>query len=125
MQVDEYELAAVRDFIRSLNSKRDSVVVVEGKKDEEALNGLGFSGKVCQFHKFKGLAKFADWAARHKSLILLLDSDRKGAYLTRRIVSQVERRVEIDLSYRRKLVAITRGKIRHVEDLSAYKTSYQ
>ncbi len=125
VDIDESEASAVRDFIKNLNSKRDSVVVVEGKKDEAALAGLGFSGKICQFHKFKGLAKFADWASRHKRIILLLDSDRKGAYLTRRIISQLEHRVAIDLSYRRKLIAITRGKIRHVEDLSVYKSSYQ
>lgn len=125
MEFDESEASAICDFIKSLNSVRDGVVVVEGKKDEEALNSLGFSGRICQFHKFKGLARFADWASRHKRLILLLDSDRKGAYLTRRIISMLEHRVAIDLSYRRKLVAITRGKIRHVEDLSAYKTIWQ
>lgn len=120
VEIDESETEAVYDLIRSLNSKKDSIVVVEGKKDMDALCKLGFSGKACQFHSFKGLANFADSVARHKRLILLLDSDRKGAYLTKRILSQLEHRMTVDLSFRRKLTAITKGKIRHIEDLAAY-----
>ncbi len=120
MEFDESELAEIYDLIKSLNSRKGSIVVVEGKKDEAALQHLGFSGKVYQFHSFKGLAKFADAVSGHKRLILLLDSDRKGSYLTRRIVSQLEHRTTVDLSFRRKLTAITKGKIRHIEDLSLY-----
>src|SRR5437660_1159029 len=58
--------------------------------------------------------------ARYRHLIVLLDSDRKGRYLTRRIISQLEHRMTIDLSFKRKLVAITKGKVRNVENLSSY-----
>ncbi|HJU14067.1 MAG TPA: toprim domain-containing protein [Candidatus Nitrosotalea sp.] len=123
MEFDESEISEICDFIKSLNSKKDSIVAVEGRKDEEALKRLGFSGTVCQFHAFKGLAKFADFVSGYRHLILLLDSDRKGAYLTKRILSQLEHRMTVDLSFRRKLTAITKGKIRHIEDLSLYKLS--
>ncbi|TLX89176.1 MAG: topoisomerase [Thaumarchaeota archaeon] len=96
------------------------MVVVEGKKDENALKRLGFSGRVCQFHSFKGLAKFIDSMPRYRNLIILLDSDRKGRYLTRRIISQLQHRMAIDLTFKRKLIAITKGKVRNVEDLSSY-----
>ena len=117
------EISGVEDLIESLNSRKDSIVVVEGRKDEEALKALGFTGRVCQFHKFKGLARFADYVAVYENLVLLLDSDRKGAYLTRRIRSLLEHRTTIDLSYRRKLTVITKGRIRHIEDLKMYQTS--
>ena len=120
MIVDDSEIAEVRNFIRLLNSKKNSIVVVEGKKDENALKRLGFSGRVCQFHSFKGLTKFVDSMPRYRHLIVLLDSDRKGRYLTRRIISQLEHRMTIDLSFKRKLVAITKGKVRNVENLSSY-----
>jgi len=94
--------------------------VVEGKRDEEALKKLGFSGRICQFHSFKGLTRFVDSMPRYKSLILLLDLDRKGSYLTKRIISQLQHRMRIDLSFRRKLVAITKGKVRHIENLTLY-----
>lgn len=122
MDVDEAESSQIHDLIASLNSRRDSIVVVEGKKDEAALVHLGYAGNICQFHKFKGLTNFADSVSRYRRLIVLLDSDRKGAYLTKRILSQLEHRMIVDLSYRRRLTAITKGKIRHVEDLSLYKS---
>jgi len=114
------EISKVKDFVKSLNSEHHSIIVVEGKRDEQALEKLGFTGKMCQFHSFKGLIKFADSMPKYKNLILLLDSDRKGRYLTKRIVSQLRHRMSIDLSYRKQLTIITKGRIRNVEDLSIY-----
>jgi len=120
VNLDNSEIIEVRNFVRLLNLKKNSIVVVEGKKDENALKRLGFSGRVCQFHSFKGLAKFIDSMPRYRNLIILLDSDRKGRYLTRRIISQLQHRMTIDLTFKRKLIAITKGKVRNVEDLSSY-----
>ena len=114
------EVFKVRDFIKSLNSEHHSIIVVEGKRDEQALQKLGYTGKICQFHSFKGLIKFADSMPKYKNLILLLDSDRKGRYLTKRIISQLQHRMPVDLSYRKQLTIITKGRIRNVEDLTLY-----
>ena len=57
---------------------KDSLVVVEGKRDSAALKKIGFSGKVVEFHKFGGMINFADSVARHENLIILFDGDRKG-----------------------------------------------
>ncbi|MDE1764049.1 MAG: toprim domain-containing protein [Thaumarchaeota archaeon] len=120
MDLDESEIDEVHEFIKSLNSRKDSIVVVEGKRDKEALEKLGFTGNICQFHSFQGLMKFVDCAMEYKNLIVLLDSDRKGAYLTKRIISQLGHRMSVDLSFRRKLTTITKGKARHIEDLFSY-----
>ena len=120
MHLDESEISELHHFIKSLNSKKDCIVVVEGKKDEEALQELGFSGRICQFHSFKGLVKFVDSMPKYKNLIVLFDYDRKGAYLTKRTISHLEHRMTVDLSFRRKLTKITKGKARHIEDLSLY-----
>lgn len=121
MSVTESEIYEIKEFIDSLNSEKESAVVVEGKRDSAALKKLGFTEKVLEFHKFGGLTKFADSVSDHKSLIILFDSDRKGKYLTRRVIEQLERRTRIDLSYKRKLAQITRGKVRAIEDLDAYE----
>ena len=118
--IDESEIIQLQNFIHSLNSKKDSIVVVEGKRDTSALKKLGYSGNICEFHSFKGLARFADSVAPYKNLIILFDGDRKGKYLTSKIISRLEHRIRIDLSFKRKLVTITKGKIRHIEDLSTY-----
>jgi 5S rRNA maturation endonuclease (ribonuclease M5) len=120
MNVTESEIIKIHNFIDLLNSKKDSIVVVEGKRDALALKNLGYSGKLCEFHSFKGLTKFADSIVSYKNLIILFDGDRKGKYLTSKIISRLEHRIRIDLSFKRKLVSITKGKIRHIEDLSTY-----
>jgi len=121
MEFSEQEISDVKNFIISLNSKANSAVIVEGKRDADALKGLGFSGKVLEFHKFGGVSKFADLASRYKHLIVLFDSDRKGKYLTGKIMEQLERRTKVDLSFKKELVTITKGKIRCIEQLSCYK----
>ncbi len=114
------EITELQDLIQKLNSIKNGIVVVEGKRDEHALRRIGFSGKIFQFHSFKGLAKFIDKIPTNGRLVLLLDSDRKGRYLTKRIISLLQHRVELDLTFRRKITLITKGKIRNIEDLSRY-----
>jgi 5S rRNA maturation endonuclease (ribonuclease M5) len=94
---------------------------VEGKCDSIALRKLGFSGKILEFHSFKGIVIFSDSVAKYKNIILLLDGDRKGRYLTKRIIKLLEHRTKIDLSFKKKLISITKGKIRFIEQLVCYE----
>ena len=111
MEFPESEIAEIKKFMDLLNSQKDSVVVVEGKRDSAALVKLGYSGKILEFHKFNGMIKFADSAAKYRKLILLLDGDRKGRYLTKKIIELLEHRTKIDLLFKKKLVSITKGRI--------------
>ena len=122
MEFSEKEIDDMKKFIKHLNSKNESVVVVEGKRDSIALEKLGFSGKILEFHSFKGIVKFSDSVAKYKNIILLLDGDRKGKYLTKRIIDLLEHRTKIDLSFKKKLVSITKGKIRFIEQLICYES---
>ncbi len=124
MRVTEQEVQDIRNFILLLNSQVDSVVIVEGKRDSAALKKLGFSGKVLELHKFGGMIKFVDSVAKYQRLIILLDGDRKGRYLTRKIVEQLQHRTKVDLSFKRKLVSITKGKIRFIEQLVCYESFF-
>ena len=121
MEFSEKEIDEIKKFIKHLNSKKESVVVVEGKRDSIALRKLGFSGKAIEFHSFKGLVKFSDFVAKYKSVILLLDGDRKGRYLTKRIIDLLDHRTKIDLLFKKKLNSITKGKIRFIEQLVCYE----
>ena len=103
MEFSEKEIDDIKKFIKHLNSKNESIVVVEGKRDSVALRKLGFSGKILEFHSFKGIVKFSDSVAKYKNIILLLDGDRKGRYLTKRIIDLLEHRTKIDLSFKKKL----------------------
>ncbi len=125
MRVSQEEIQDLKKFIILLNSKIGSAVIVEGKRDSSALKKIGYSGTILEFHRFRGLRKFVDSVSEYKSLILLLDGDRKGRYLTAKIVQQLERRNRIDLSFKKKLVAITKGKIRFIEELGFYESFLQ
>jgi len=124
MEFPESEIAEIKKFMDLLNSQKDSIVVVEGKRDSAALIKLGYSGKILEFHKFNGMIKFADSAAKYRKLILLLDGDRKGKYLTKKIIELLERRTKIDLLFKKKLVSITKGKIRFIEQLVCYESYF-
>jgi len=124
MEFPESELVEIKKFINLLNSQKEGVVVVEGKRDSAALVKLGYSGKILEFHKFNGMIKFADSAAKYRKLILLLDGDRKGKYLTKKIIELLEHRTKIDLLFKKKLVSITKGKIRFIEQLVCYESYF-
>jgi 5S rRNA maturation endonuclease (ribonuclease M5) len=124
MEFPESEIAEIKKFVNLLNSQKNSVVVVEGKRDSAALKKLGYSGKIIEFHRFNGMIKFTDSAAKYRKLILLLDGDRKGRYLTKKIIGLLEHRTKIDLLFKKKLVTITKGKIRFIEQLVCYESYF-
>ena len=124
MLVSEQEIIELQNFISQLNLKTDSIVIVEGKRDSIALKKLGFTGKILEFHRFRGMIDFADSVAKYNNLIILLDRDKKGRYLTGKIISLLQRRIKIDLSYKRKLRQITKGKIMFIEQLVCYESYF-
>lgn len=122
MIVEEREIIEMKDFVVHLNSMKESIVVVEGKRDSEALKKIGFSGRVVEFHKFGGMINFVDSVARHENLIILFDGDRKGKYFTRKTIQLLQRRTNVDLTFKRKLTSITKGKIKFIEQLVCYES---
>lgn len=121
---DDRTIEQLRTFIDMLNeeSKKGSVVVVEGKRDAEALSRIGFIGRPAVFHHFRGVSDFVDCHEEMgQKIILLLDMDRTGKSLTSKLLVQLQsRRRNATLFYKKTLAAITRGKVRHVEDLLVY-----
>lgn len=122
MLVTEQEISEIRDFIFQLNSMKKSVVVVEGKRDSRALRLLGYTGQVLEFHRYGGMINFTDTVAKYEKIIILFDRDRKGRYLTGRALSLLQRRAKVDLTFKRKLRLITRGKIMFIEQLVCYES---
>ena len=122
MLVSEQEILKLKDFVFELNSIKNSVVVVEGKKDSSALKKLGYSGKILEFHRFGGMINFIDSVAKYERLIILFDRDKKGRTLTGKTIQLLQRRTKVDLSFKRKLRIITKGKIMFIEQLVCYES---
>ncbi len=65
---------------------------------------------------------FTDSVAKYENLILLFDRDKKGRRLTGKTIKLLQRRTKLDLSYKRKLREITKGKIMFIEQLVCYES---
>src|SRR5262245_5653839 len=121
---DDETLERVRNFVRMLNEEyeKGSVIVVEGRRDADALASVGFTGTPTVFHHFKGIADFLDFhEPGGRRMVLLLDMDRTGKNLTRKILSQLQaRRHNVSLFHKSTLARITKGKIKHVEELAMF-----
>ena len=120
--MSEQEILELKEFIFQLNTIENSAVIVEGKRDSNALRRLGFAGKILEFHRFAGMVNFTDSAAKFERLIILFDRDKKGRALTGKTIQLLQRRTKVDLSFKRKLRIITKGKIMFIEQLVSYES---
>lgn len=122
MQVTIQEIEDLKNFVTLLNIQQNSIVVVEGKKDSKALRSIGFVGIIIEFHKLGGFINFVDFVANFENVIILFDNDRKGRQLTAKAVYHLQRRTNVNLSFKYKLVQITKGKIQFIEQLARYES---
>ncbi len=118
-RIKEEEVEELKEFIEMLNhaSSKGALVVVEGKRDVMALTNLGFSGNIITLNA--SLSKIAS-SIESREVILLLDMDSKGRYLTKRLASMIPPR-KVNLFYKKRLLEVTRGRIRRIEELTIYK----
>ena len=122
MLVSEQEILELKEFIFQLNSIEKGVVIVEGKRDSDALRKIGYIGRVLEFHRFSGMVDFTDSVAKFERLIILFDRDKKGRTLTQKTIQLLQRRTKVDLTFKKKLRIITKGKIMFIEQLVSYET---
>ncbi|MGI0079884.1 MAG: toprim domain-containing protein [Nitrososphaerales archaeon] len=111
---------SLSDYMRKLNDEENALVVVEGVRDAKALRDSGFGGDIFMLCHNTNVTKLEDKALKFKKTILLLDNDSEGMKLTARTQKILRGRVKLDLSYQRSLLPASKGKIRHIEELSNY-----
>jgi len=119
------KIRELKEFVDQINneSTKDSLILVEGKRDLEALSYLGCSGNIQAYHNYKSIVDLADnFRVKYKKLILLLDLDDTGRIMTRKISHILNQRY-IDNYYRNKIIRITQGKIRTIEELRSFYNS--
>ncbi|MDI6724728.1 MAG: toprim domain-containing protein [Methanobacterium sp.] len=95
-------------------------ILIEGKKDEEALNELGINGKIIKVSG-SGLKLFeiAEMATESSSkVIILTDFDKKGEILAKKLSEDIQSLgSHPDLSIRKKIMGISRKYIKDIESL--------
>ncbi|MCK5030014.1 MAG: hypothetical protein KAR64_00965 [Thermoplasmatales archaeon] len=89
-------------IIDDLGEENRSIpIIVEGKKDIEALRKLDISGSIISVNAGLPLIDFCDKIAQEQTdIIILTDWDRKGGYLCRTIKKNLEGRVNCNTKYR-------------------------
>lgn len=95
-------------------------ILIEGKKDEEALNELGINGNIIKVSG-SGLKLFeiAEMATKSSSkVIILTDFDKKGEILAKKLSKDIQSLgSHPDLSIRRKIMNSSRKYIKDIESL--------
>jgi 5S rRNA maturation endonuclease (ribonuclease M5) len=99
----------------------DTPILVEGRKDREALRLLGFKGAILLINKGKSLSNVADnIAMKYERIIILTDWDKKGDFLAERMRILLEDNdVECNMEIRRRLSSLLSSHITTVEELTS------
>ena len=104
----------------SLRAEQGTPVLIEGKKDEEALNKLGIQGNIIKVSG-SGLKLFevAEIAVKSSSeVIILTDFDKKGNILAKKLSNDIQSLgSHPDLNIRKNIMNITRKYIKDIESL--------
>ena len=105
-------------------SAKGKPIVVEGKKDVEALRALGVAGTVLTVKT--GGKSFLDAVSEIEKMgapevILFLDFDRRGKEGTKRLKQSLERaKIKPNVKFWRALSALVGKEIQCIESLTAY-----
>ena len=119
----EEKLVKILDLLAE-ESKNGIPIIVEGKNDIKTLRKLGISGLIITV-KTKGKS-FFDVVSEIQEIgslkvILLLDFDKRGKQGTKYLQESLEHvKVKYNITYWRKLMALTGREIQYIESLEAY-----
>ncbi|MDP2156224.1 MAG: hypothetical protein Q8K68_00770 [Nitrospirota bacterium] len=111
----------LREVIEALcEANKRFPVVVEGKKDLQALRKLGLAGDIMPLHSGKGLYEFSDeLAERFTKVILLLDWDAKGETLFASLKNNLRGHWEEYAAFRELLRLLCQKDIKDIESIPA------
>lgn len=113
-------LGNTQNFIMKLSQESEdgALVVVEGPNDVQALRSLGFNGKSHMLCWNAGLSRLPAEMILHNKVIPLLDLDKEGRALTKKIIVIAEKiGVKVDLFFWRQIVPLTEGSITEIQEL--------
>jgi 5S rRNA maturation endonuclease (ribonuclease M5) len=90
---DDYRVEKIADMIGELSGHSSSGVpiLVEGKRDENALKELGVRGRIIRIRQHrKRLFELTEELSKYKSIVILTDFDQEGEALSQEIRRQLQ-----------------------------------
>lgn len=118
-----YDLEALEELISSLKevSLQGAAIIVEGRRDEQALRALGLKGPVIMASRRPALHLAEDAARSFGQIVLLTDWDEKGDEMAKTIEVHLRSAgSRPDLEIRSRLKKLVKKEIKDVESLSFY-----
>lgn len=93
-------------------------IIVEGKKDKNALKSMGFSGQIITLHSGKSLYEFSENVSnRFNKVVLLIDWDEKGEELYSKLGENLSGMWEDFASIRELLKILCQKEISEIEQI--------
>ncbi|HSW63999.1 MAG TPA: toprim domain-containing protein [Dissulfurispiraceae bacterium] len=119
LSLDVLRADKLREALERLYHVNEQVpIVVEGKRDVEALRMLGFSGEILTLHGRRGFYEFAEEIhERYGNIVLLLDWDEKGEALQSQMRALLPGLWEEHAPIRESLINLCQKDIRDVQSL--------
>ncbi len=120
-EFDEFE-EFLQTFIGDLNdlSEQGDAVLVEGKRDVNALRKIGYTGRILSISSSSS-RESQSVLARARSIVILTDLDSEGRRLAARYTKLLRaKRVDSSLKERKRLSIASKGTFLHVENLRRF-----
>ncbi len=113
------ELEELEEVIQRLREANiDAPVVVEGRRDRDALQRLDFKGEIFTIHSGGTLYDYAErLLEEYDSIVLLTDWDDRGNLLYGKLASLLRGIYERHEPIRNRLIRLCNGLIREVEEI--------
>ncbi|MGB6680830.1 MAG: toprim domain-containing protein [Candidatus Bathyarchaeia archaeon] len=105
---------------RIVSSSRDGIpIIVEGRRDKEALRRLKIPGIViCLKSSGNGFYDFTANLADKREVIVLTDFDKEGTRLAAKLIDELTHmKVKVNVAIWKKLKALCRPEVRAIEEL--------
>lgn len=117
------EFEGLQEVFKNISSEdQDVPIIVEGKKDVEALKSLGVERKIIKIKRGKSIFRIIEeLRGEHEKVIILTDWDASGRRLCYKIKKACECNIiEYDVEYRKTLIKFLKKEVKDVESIPAF-----
>ena len=118
--MDKKNYETIRKLLDELIEKNlDAPIIVEGKKDVISLRKLGIKGEIMSLNIGDSIVDFCGKISNYCELILMLDWDRKGNEICKKIQDQLKfNKLKCNLSFRKKFAMLLSKETKEVEGIA-------
>ncbi len=117
------ELEGLQDVLEEIKEEEEEVpIIVEGKKDVQALKELGFERDIIRIKKNDTIFHIIeDLREKYERVIILTDWDSTGGKLSGKIKKACQANIiDYDLEYRREIIKYLKKEIKDVESIPSF-----